>query len=246
MERNQLIHLVEAAQNGDEKAMNELFNAFYNDVYYFALKTIKDSETACDITQETFVSIITSLKELKEPAAFVTWMKQIAYSQCTRYFRKMKDILVDEDEDGNTAFDVLVEDRAEFIPDEALDQEDFRKTILGMLDSPDGKNCHLHSGSIAGSGRGGDSNAAQGAACGAGSGNSNAAKFLSAHVFRFNGATAHGDGSCGSRAASHGPTSYRTSGHRAPDNRTSDYRASNHGAFGYRTPSGTGACPGGV
>lgn len=132
MERKQLIDLVEAAQNGDGKAMNELFNAFYNDVYYFALKTVKDAETACDITQETFVTLITSLKELKEPAAFVPWMKQIAYSQCTRYFRKKKDVLVDED--GNTAFDVLKEDRAEFIPDEALDQEDFRKTILGMLD----------------------------------------------------------------------------------------------------------------
>lgn len=71
MERKQLIDLVEAAQNGDGKAMNELFNAFYNDVYYFALKTVKDAETACDITQETFVTLITSLKELKEPAAFV-------------------------------------------------------------------------------------------------------------------------------------------------------------------------------
>lgn len=134
MEQKQLIHLVVAAQNGDGKAMNELFNAFYNDVYYFALKTVKDPETACDITQETFVTIITSLKELKEPAAFVTWMKQIAYSQCTRYFRKKKDVLVDEDEDGNTVFDTMAEERAEFIPDESLDEEDFRKTILQMMD----------------------------------------------------------------------------------------------------------------
>ena len=134
MERKQLIYLVIAAQNGDEKAMNELFNAFYNDVYYFALKTVKDPETALDITQETFVTIITSLKELKEPTAFVTWMKQIAYSQCTRYFRKKKDVLVDEDEDGNTVFDTMAEERAEFIPDKALDEEDFRKTIVQMMD----------------------------------------------------------------------------------------------------------------
>ena len=134
MEREALIKLVSAAQHGDSGAMEGLFEAFYNDVYYFALKTVKDSELACDITQDTFAVIISTLKDLKEPAAFVTWMKQVAYSQCTRYFRKKKELLVTEDEDGATVFDIVAEERAEFIPSDALDQEDFRKTILGMLD----------------------------------------------------------------------------------------------------------------
>lgn len=134
MEQEKLIGLVTAARDGDGEAMDALFNAFYNDVYYFALKTVKDSEVACDITQETFVTIITALGGLKEPAAFPGWMKQIAYSQCTRYFRKKKDVLVSEDEDGDTIFDIVAEDRTEFIPDEALDQDDFRATILAILD----------------------------------------------------------------------------------------------------------------
>ncbi len=134
MEREKLIATVSAAQNGDGDALNELFNAFYNDVYYFALKTVKDDDLACDITQETFVEIINTIGDLHEPAAFVKWMKQITYHQCTRYFKKKKDILVDEDEEGNTVFDTLKEEKAEFIPDEALDQQDFRDTILAMLD----------------------------------------------------------------------------------------------------------------
>lgn len=134
MEREKLIKVVAAAQRGDEKALNRLFNAYYNDVYYFALKTVKDEELACDITQETFVRIIENIGTLQEPAAFVTWMKQIAYHNCLGYFKKKKDILVDEDEDGGSVFDTLEEDRAEFIPDEALDQQDFRRTILDMLD----------------------------------------------------------------------------------------------------------------
>lgn len=134
MEQERLIRLVTAAQGGDSEAMNELFNACYNDVYYFALKTVKNEEIACDITQETFVVVITSLKELKQPGAFLAWIRQITYSQCTRYFRKKKDVQAEEDEDGNSVFDLMAEERAEFIPDEALDQEDFRKTILGMLD----------------------------------------------------------------------------------------------------------------
>lgn len=134
MEREQLIRLVTAAQGGDGEALNELFNAFYNDVYYFVLKTVKDEDLACDITQESFVEIIHTIGDLKEPAAFVKWMKQITYHQCTRYFKKKKDVLVDEDEEGNTIFDIVAEDRTEFIPDEALDQQDFKKTILAMLD----------------------------------------------------------------------------------------------------------------
>ena len=135
MEREKLIQLVTAAQSGDSQALNELFNEFYNDVYYFALKTVKDEQIACDVTQETFVEIINTLGDLQEPAAFVKWMKQITYHQCTRYFKKKKDVIVDEDEDGATIFDTLQEEHAEFIPHEALDQADFQQTILKIDDA---------------------------------------------------------------------------------------------------------------
>lgn len=134
MEREKLIGLVQSAQRGNRDAMDALFTAFYNDVYYFALKTVGDQDLACDITQETFVTIVGSIGTLKEPAAFVTWMKQVAFSQCTRYFRKKKEVLVEENEDGETVFDIVAEDRTEFIPDEAVDREDFRATIMAMVD----------------------------------------------------------------------------------------------------------------
>lgn len=134
MEKEILISTVTLAQSGDNDALNTLFNEYYNDLYYFALKTVKDDETALDVTQEAFVEIINTLGNLKEPAAFVTWAKQITYHQCTRYFKKKKDVLVDEDEEGNTVFDSLKEENAEFIPDEALDKADFKKTVLSILD----------------------------------------------------------------------------------------------------------------
>ena len=133
MERNLLINLVTRAQKGDSTAMDELFAAFYNDVYYFALKTLKDSDIACDITQETFLEIINTISNLNEPAAFVTWMKQITYHQCTRYFKKKKDVLVEEDEDGNTIFDALPDESEGSIPSEVYEKEEFRNTILGII-----------------------------------------------------------------------------------------------------------------
>lgn len=133
MERGMLIDLVSKAQKGDSVAMDQLFGAFYNDVYYFALKTVKDSDTACDITQESFLEIIKTIGELKEPAAFVTWMKQVTYHQCTRYFKKKKEVLVEEDEDGNTIFDTLVDESEGAIPAEVYEKEEFRKTILDII-----------------------------------------------------------------------------------------------------------------
>ena len=133
MERDLLTGLVIRAQKGDSAAMDELFAAFYNDVYYFALKTVKDSDVACDITQETFLEIINTIGNLKEPAAFVTWMKQITYHQCTRHFKKKKDVLVEEDEDGNTIFDTLADEREGSIPSEVYEKEEFRNTILGII-----------------------------------------------------------------------------------------------------------------
>lgn len=135
MEQEKLVSHVKGAQSGDAASFEELFEAFYNDVYYFALKTVKEENLACDITQEAFIEIFNTIQNLKEPAAFVAWMRRITYHQCTRYFKKKKDVLMVEDEDGNTMFDSLADDDASAIPSEMLEKEDFRKTILSMIDT---------------------------------------------------------------------------------------------------------------
>ncbi len=135
MDNNKLIEVVTAAKNGDKDAMNVLFSEFYDKVYYFALKTVKDEELALDITQESFIDVINNVHKLKEPVTFVAWLNRITYHQCTRYFKKRKDVLVESnDEDEGSIFDTIAEDNADFIPDEAIDNDEFRKTILSMID----------------------------------------------------------------------------------------------------------------
>lgn len=58
MEREQLTTLVLAAQQGDNKAISALFNAFQNTVYNIALRETKDPETAADVVQESFIEVI--------------------------------------------------------------------------------------------------------------------------------------------------------------------------------------------
>ena len=135
MEKEKLIDLVTKAKQGDGEAVESLFSEFYNDVYYFAHKTVKDPDLACDITQESFLEVINTLDQLQEPAAFHSWLRKITYHQCTRYFKKKKEVQVDEDEDGNSIFDTLADESEGSVPSEVYEKEEFRKTILDMVDN---------------------------------------------------------------------------------------------------------------
>lgn len=132
MERNEMIITVTRAQAGDNEALNTLLNEYYNSVYYFALKTVKDEHIAADITQETFVQVITYIGTLRDPSLFGSWLRSITYSRCTRYFSKGREVLLDEESEG--FFEDIREDKAEFIPDEALDKAEFRRTVMNIID----------------------------------------------------------------------------------------------------------------
>ena len=134
VEKEQLVAMVQGVQTGDEAATALMYETFHEDFYYFILKTVNnDRELAEDLTQDTFVEILETVHKLEEPAAFVTWAKQIAYHKCTGYFRKKKELLLDENEDGTSAFDIQMEENAEFIPDEALDNKELKQTIMNMI-----------------------------------------------------------------------------------------------------------------
>jgi len=133
MEIDKISALVRAVQRGDSQAANDLYTETYQGLYYYISKTLNDPELAQDLLQETFIEIYQTIGNLNGPAAFLKWSRQIAYHKCTAYARKTREILVDENEDGLSVFDTLEEERAEFIPDEALDKEDLKQTVHAMI-----------------------------------------------------------------------------------------------------------------
>ena len=130
-----LTQLVKSARSGNSQAINKLFESCYNDIYYFALKTVKNEDTAYDITQEACIEIFNGLPSLENESAFTTWSRQIAYRRCCRYFEKNRDVLVDEGDEENNIFDSVEDSDMDFIPDAALDRDDFRKTIMDMINA---------------------------------------------------------------------------------------------------------------
>ena len=67
-----------------------IINEFSNYIYAFVCSIVGSGEEAQDITQEIFIKGYFSLKKLKEPKRFKSWISQIAYNESINYLRKKK------------------------------------------------------------------------------------------------------------------------------------------------------------
>ena len=148
MERECIIKLVKDVQEGSAAAFSTLFEAYKNDVYSIAIRETKDRILSDDIVQETFIEVLQKINDLKNPGAFPSWLKIMAYHQCTRYYKKKETVHETgtlENEDGWSVFDTMEETNASFIPDEALDRKEFKETIVEMIDQlPDTQRAALY------------------------------------------------------------------------------------------------------
>ncbi len=137
MNKNELAEIVKSAQNGSHKAFEILFKEFNQQIYYSILLIVKNDGLAEDITQETFITVIRKINELENPEAFPSWIKKIAHSKCSDFYKKKEvihetTISTDEDDDYDVFGNIEESDR-EFIPDAALDRDDLKKIIFEIL-----------------------------------------------------------------------------------------------------------------
>lgn len=144
MEREQLNALVTKAKNGDSNAMNDLINASYQDMYFYALKIVKKDHLAADATQDSCIEMIQTISKLRESAAFVTWCRRIVYHQCTKRIGKSRTVPIEENEDGETILDRIPDDTPNSLPEEVMENRELRQTMLDMIDRlPEGQRSAL-------------------------------------------------------------------------------------------------------
>jgi len=84
----ELSELVEAAQAGNSEAYDALLQRFQRMAYATANRYLGDHYLAQDVVQEAALEAFVHLQELKEPAAFPGWFRQIVFRQCTRVLRQ--------------------------------------------------------------------------------------------------------------------------------------------------------------
>jgi RNA polymerase sigma factor (sigma-70 family) len=75
---DELAPLVERAQRGDGRAVQDLLVAVGDDVHRLALRMTGSPDDALDATQEILVKVLTRLSTFKGDAAFTTWVHRVA------------------------------------------------------------------------------------------------------------------------------------------------------------------------
>ncbi len=82
--------LSERLQNGNPRAVEELFNTYFRQVYSVIFHAVgRDRSAAEDVTQETFLSAARSVGNYKGKSKPYTWLLSIAHHKIADYYRKL-------------------------------------------------------------------------------------------------------------------------------------------------------------
>ncbi len=89
--------LAERAKAGDKTALENLWNLITPKLYGYLVHTLKDKEIAEDILQETWLKAIRKLDQFQpRDVRLSAWLFAIAKNECRQYWRKHKDVVLDE------------------------------------------------------------------------------------------------------------------------------------------------------
>jgi RNA polymerase sigma-70 factor (ECF subfamily) len=72
---------------GDEEAFTQIVRQWESRVYNLALRFLGNREDAQDVAQDTFLSVFRSIKDLRDPGSFRTWMYRVALNHCRARWR---------------------------------------------------------------------------------------------------------------------------------------------------------------
>ncbi len=96
----ELLTLVSAAQEGDEEAFGTLYGQFVTPIYRFIFYNVRNRDEAEDLTQTVFLRAFRALPSYKSRGVpFGAWLYAIARNATIDYWKKKRDVLVDNPEE---------------------------------------------------------------------------------------------------------------------------------------------------
>jgi len=107
-----LDQLLARCQRGDNDAVATLVKRFSNHVLDLATALLQDEHLAEDAMQAAFVTALTRLDQLRTPAAFPGWLRQIVRTEANRILRMRRES-VDETADTHVSAEPSPPEHAE-------------------------------------------------------------------------------------------------------------------------------------
>ena len=84
----QELMLVKRAKRGDVNAFAELYEGIYENMYRFALYTLRNTADAEDVVSEAVTDAFISVRRLRREEAFRSWMFRILSNKCKDKLRE--------------------------------------------------------------------------------------------------------------------------------------------------------------
>lgn len=135
MDNTAFNNLVAKAVAGNKDALNDLINQSYQDLFYYALKIVRDEDKAYDALQNGCEEILKTIGNLRENAAFITWSRRIIYHHCLKLVGKSRIVTLEENEDGETILDLIPDETPGSLPQEVVENKELHDILQGMIDS---------------------------------------------------------------------------------------------------------------
>lgn len=133
--------LMLAVGRGDDAAFATLVEKYQDRVFGLACRYLGDRSTAEDLVQEAFLRVFKARKRYEPKAKFSTWLYRIVVNLCLNEIRGRKSrraISLVYSTDGESGFEIDVEDRDERQPIEVLEEEELATRIkLVVADLPE-------------------------------------------------------------------------------------------------------------
>lgn len=130
--------LVERVKAGDQEAMAALYQQTSHRVYALALRLTGDPDQAMDAVQESYLSALQHLDDLRNPGAFMSWMFQITANCCRKFHRQNRRFVSphrEEKEDQENDLDTIPDPDEKILPEAAADSGETRRLVMELVDS---------------------------------------------------------------------------------------------------------------
>lgn len=82
--------LIERAKNGDEQAFTEIIVSIESDLYKIARMRLECEDDINEAVQETIIQTFKSLKKIKKPEFFKTWLIKVLINKCNKIYKKLR------------------------------------------------------------------------------------------------------------------------------------------------------------
>jgi RNA polymerase sigma-70 factor, ECF subfamily len=132
--------LIRAAQQGDERAFEQLVRLYDQNVLRLAMNLLRSPEDANDIYQEAFLRVYKNLHTFRFDCSFHTWLYRIVTNLCLDALRKRKvrredSAVVETNEGFLDRMDTVEEARADGDPQRQLMSRQLKDRIQEILAS---------------------------------------------------------------------------------------------------------------